>query len=180
MRRRTFLTSIGGAGVVGTAGCLGTGSLSGPDDGDTIDPVTVTTFDAPGSDAGEITVPQSGTVTVIDMFATWCGPCKPTIDRLATARDRLDVPATFVSVTSEVFDDSFGKDDAVAWWDEHGGPWTVGHDPDSTLMTRLGVTGLPTTVVTDAEGTVVWTHTGEPDAEWVVDAVRSAADRQEK
>lgn len=177
MRRRTFLAGVGSVGATGIAGCLGTGSLSGPDDGDTIDPVTVTTFDAPGSDAGEMAVPQTGTVTVIDMFATWCGPCKPTIDRLATARDRLDVPATFVSVTSEVFDDSFGKDDAVAWWDEHGGPWTVGHDPDSTLMTRLGVTGLPTTVVTDADSTVVWSHTGEPGAESVVDAVRSAADR---
>lgn len=161
-----------GTGLAATAGCL---SL-GPSPGDTIEPVTIPTFDAPGSEAGSMDVPQPGSVTVIDMFATWCAPCKPTVERLATAREQLGVAATFVSVTGEVFNDSFGEDDVVEWWRQHGGPWTVGHDPDSTLTVRLNASKLPTTVVVDADRTLVWSHTGIPKAESVAEKVRSAVE----
>lgn len=171
MRRRDYLRSLGAAGLAATAGCavLPTG---GPDDAG-VEPVTVETIAAPGSSAGTATVPASGTVSVVDLFATWCGPCRAQMDSLAAARERVGDDATFVSVTNESIGDGFTREDVAAWWRRNDGRWTVGLDQEGRLARTLGAPGLPYTVVTDADRRVVWSHRGvaEPDA--LVEQVRT-------
>jgi len=192
MDRRRYLQVAAGAAAAGLAGCGGltggSGQSDDPSDSDgtsgattsssatrtEVDPITVRTLDAKGSSAGEITLPLDGRVTVIDMFATWCAPCKPTLDTLVEARGRLDGDVRFVSVTAEQLDEEFTAGDVAAWWANHGGEWTVAHDEGGLLTRVLEASGLPTTVVTDPARQVVWHHTGIPRTDAVVEHVGNA------
>lgn len=167
---------MGGAAVVGGSAYLALSpSNSGAieSDGRQIEPVDVETFETSNSPDGELTVPVEGSVTVIDLFATWCQPCKPALEALRTVqRDHPDV--RFVSVTNEVLSSDLSRADVLAWWDEFGGPWAVGHDPDGTLLARLGTSALPFSAVADPEGRIVWADKGVPDPEQVSDAITAA------
>jgi thiol-disulfide isomerase/thioredoxin len=167
VRRRAFLAGVGSVGVVGGAGCLGGGSAESGDAGGGGDggdrnalPLTVETLDAPGSQAGSQRIPAAGTPTVVDLFATWCAPCKAQMESLRSLHDEFGDRVAFVSVTNERFGGGLTAEDVREWWVEHDGNWTVGHDPESRLMRVLGAGGLPFLVVTDADGTVAWTHRG--------------------
>jgi len=176
MRRRELLAGIGGAAVVGAGGYLAlsptnTGAIES--DGRQIDPVDVETFETSNSPDGDLTVPVEGSVTVIDLFATWCQPCKPALEALRTVqRDHPDVQ--FVSVTNEVLSGDLSRADVIRWWDEYGGPWPVAHDPDGTLLARLGTSTLPFSAVADPDGRIVWSETGVPDPQRVSEAIDDA------
>jgi hypothetical protein len=62
-----------GLGLTGGSLWVARNGLSGmqPRDTDRL-PVRVKTLEAEGSSAGETPVPAPDTVTVVDLFATWC------------------------------------------------------------------------------------------------------------
>lgn len=173
--RRHLLAGVAGAGLLG-AGVVGSGAVdvdgsdgggrlprSGGNDGRL--PVQVATLDAPGSTAGTANVPASGAPTVIDCFATWCGPCVEQMGALGTVYDRYGDRATFVSVTNERFGGGLSRADIRAWWRDNDGRWTLGHDPEGDLLAALGASGLPYLAVADASGSIVRTHGGVASVE---------------
>jgi thiol-disulfide isomerase/thioredoxin len=169
MKRRAFLAVAAGAGTVGLAGCLGggtggtgseSGSGSGSGSGSAEALATVDTIDAPGSTAGRQRVPAAGTPTFVDLFATWCAPCRAQMRSLVPVHESYRDRVTFVSITNERFGGGLTAADVADWWREHDGAWTVGHDPDSTVMRELRAGGLPYAALFDARGEVVWTHRG--------------------
>jgi thiol-disulfide isomerase/thioredoxin len=181
--RRHLLAGLVGAGLVG-AGVVGSGvvDLGGSDGGDGGDgnanlPVEVTTLDAVGSTAGTAQVPASGSPTVIDCFATWCGPCVEQMDALGTVYDRYGDRAAFVSVTNERFGGGLDADDVRAWWREHDGRWALGHDPEGDLLAALGANGLPYLAVADGEGSIVWRHGGVASVETLDQQISSVISR---
>ena len=122
-------------------------------------PVRVETLDAHGSSAGETRVPTPGTVTVIDLFATWCAPCDDQLEILnAMQPEYTDV--SFVSVTNERPSETLTKADISEWWNRNGGAWPVGLDPGSDLLAALGADGLPYIAIADESGTVQFGHSG--------------------
>lgn len=156
LSRRRVLAGVVGLGITGGAGWIATNGLSG---GSGVG-VTVDTIDAPGSTAGQQRVPVPGTPTLVDLFATWCVPCKAQMRSLRPVHETYGDRVAFVSVTNERVGGGFTLDDVRQWWREHDGSWTVGHDPDSTLMNELGANGLPYLALADANGETVWTHRG--------------------
>jgi thiol-disulfide isomerase/thioredoxin len=173
MRRRELLAGIGGAAVVGVSGYLALSSEDGgPTGGDRrrLESVDVETFETTHTPGETVSVPVDGSVTVIDLFATWCQPCKPALEELQAVHEN-STDVQFVSVTNEVLGGDLSRADVIAWWEEFGGPWPVGHDPDGTLLARLGTSALPYTAVADPDGRIVWAEKGVPDAQRVTEAI---------
>jgi thiol-disulfide isomerase/thioredoxin len=156
--RRRALLALAGVGLTGGSVWVATGGLAS-DDGL---PVTVETMDARGSEAGSLAVPEPGSVTVVDLFATWCSPCVEQMDALAPVQeayaDADDV--RFVSVTNERLGGTLTREDVRAWWRENHGNWTLGLDPESRLLSALGAGALPFVAVAAPDGTVTWSESG--------------------
>jgi cytochrome c biogenesis protein CcmG/thiol:disulfide interchange protein DsbE len=99
-----------------------------------------------------------GTVTLVNVFASWCGPCRIEHPQLiALAKDQRirlvginykDVPAN-----------------AVGFLDELGNPYTaIGVDTTGRAAIDWGVYGVPETFVVDANGIIRHKHIGPIDA----------------
>jgi len=169
VRRRDFLAGVGGAAVL--AGGAWYGLSSNGSGSDRLSPVTVKTLDAPGSSAGTLTVPVSGSVTVLDMFSVGCAPCKTETRRLNGLRSKLGSNVRLVSVTNDAVGATLTRDDLRQWWRKNDGDWAVGFDPNGSLISQLGVTGFPFLAVVDADGAVVWSHAGLVSSSKLVDVV---------
>jgi thiol-disulfide isomerase/thioredoxin len=91
-----------------------------------------------------------GQVTVLNLWATWCGPCReemPALDRLhaALAGDGIAVAALNVERNGLVKARNFYRREGIE-------NLAVQSDESVTLGARLGVIGYPVTLVLDAEG----------------------------
>jgi cytochrome c biogenesis protein CcmG, thiol:disulfide interchange protein DsbE len=106
--------------------------------------------DTPGLASSDL----GGEVALVNVFASWCPPCRvehPVLTRLAEARgiplygiNYKDVPA-----------------DAAAWLAELGNPYRrIGVDPEGRTGIELGLSGVPETFVVDAEGRIRYRHAG--------------------
>jgi thiol-disulfide isomerase/thioredoxin len=106
------------------------------------------------------TLDLKGKPLLINLWATWCGPCvleMPTLDALAMAKTgQLQVLTISQDLDAAAAVDSFFKDRKLA----HLTPWL---DPDNALSQHYGTGVLPTTVLYDAEGREVWRMIGSHD-----------------
>lgn len=166
--RRQLLAGIGGVGILSASAWIGTRTLSNSNESDESGlPLDIETMDARGSASGTARVPSADTVTVIDLFATWCTPCIEQMNALTAIAEEYsdDAGVTFVSVTNEHTGETLTRADIRQWWQRHDGNWTVGLDPESNLMAALNASGLPYIAISDADGTITWEHNGVTTAQ---------------
>jgi thiol-disulfide isomerase/thioredoxin len=96
-----------------------------------------------------------GRPVVVNVWASWCEPCKREIPLLtAAAKDHPGV--RFVGVNSQ---DS--RDGAEAFIAEQAIPYPSVFDPDGAILTDLDAIGPPVTVFYAADGTQVASIVGE-------------------
>jgi thiol-disulfide isomerase/thioredoxin len=119
------------------------------------------TFNLQPVSEGEVpTTPITGTVLVIDFFATWCGPCIAELPELARARADLQGrdDIQFVVVASEAGGDtpqhfrSFAQQRRITL--------PLAFDSGGKAHKAFGFTGVPALVVLDRTGRVRFTHQG--------------------
>lgn len=115
-----------------------------------------------------------GQVTVVNLWATWCGPCKiemPTLAGLQKAYANKPVKVVAVSI-----DRAEDTDAAKAFIGQHG-PLAFYQDPKYALPFAFEpkTTVLPTTVIYDRQGREVARVIGE--AEWDGPEARAVIDR---
>ncbi|WP_254863224.1 TlpA family protein disulfide reductase [Halovivax gelatinilyticus] len=141
-------------------------------------PFEVRTIDAPGSDAGAVSLPESGTVTVCNFTRTACPTSESHLDVIGRAFDRIDDDdrVRFLSLI-EYGRDPTSDDDAFAdWWAEHAGGWPLGIDDDRVAFSHYEIDHTPSTVVLGGDGTVLLDRTGTETPGDIVRAVDEGLD----
>lgn len=106
---------------------------------------------------------------VINLWASWCAPCRQEAPRLAAAASAATGQVAFLGV-----DTDDGRDPALAFLHDFGISYPQLSDLNSDLLHRLAVPGLPVTLAVDATGRVVYRRIGEISAAQLADAVRAA------
>jgi cytochrome c biogenesis protein CcmG/thiol:disulfide interchange protein DsbE len=104
---------------------------------------------------------QRGRYVVVNFFASWCVPClqeHPELDKFVQRHQGGD--AQLVSV---LFDDDSAS--ARAFFQRHGGDWTVVDDPGAKAALDFGVRGPPESFVVDREGFVLTRIVGRVTAD---------------
>lgn len=173
MNRRQAIAAITGLGLTGGSLWVARNGLPGMQlRSDEQLPIRVETLDARGSTAGEAVVPTPNTVTVVDLFATWCAPCDDQLEILNAIRSEYD-DVSFISVTNERPSETLTRDDIAEWWNRNDGAWTVGLDPGSELLAAFGAGGLPYIAITDENGTIEFGHSGLAGKETLRDQLDS-------
>jgi cytochrome c biogenesis protein CcmG/thiol:disulfide interchange protein DsbE len=100
-----------------------------------------------------------GEVAVVNVFASWCIPCRaehPLITRMAEEK--------IAPVYGLNYKDK--KKDAIAWLDGLGNPYTrIGHDLSGRAGIEWGVTGVPETFIIDKKARIRYKYVGPIMAE---------------
>jgi cytochrome c biogenesis protein CcmG/thiol:disulfide interchange protein DsbE len=97
---------------------------------------------------GLATADLKGKVTLVNVFASWCVPCRiehPLLMRLAHEQG--------VTVHGINYKDK--PEDAVRWLNQGGNPYAaIGADQDGRVSIDWGVYGVPETYVVDPQGRI--------------------------
>lgn len=99
-----------------------------------------------------------GRVVLLNIWATWCSPCRkemPTLDRLQAALGGPSFEVVALSI------DRDGMGIVRSFYDEiHVQSLAVYIDPSADAMQTLSIIGVPTTMLIDASGHEVWRRLG--------------------
>ncbi len=106
--------------------------------------------DKPGFNSADL---ADGTVKLVNIWASWCGPCRvehPFLMQLAEE-----------GVQIHGFNYKDTPDQAKAFLDQLGDPYTrVGEDRSGRAGIDWGVYGVPETFVINGDGVIVYKHVG--------------------
>jgi thiol-disulfide isomerase/thioredoxin len=107
----------------------------------------------------------SGKVLFLNVWATWCGPCRQEMPSMAELyREFAGQGLSMIAVSSE---------DLETVRDYAAGsryPFTIMIDSEDVLGRRFGINAIPTTFIVDKQGQLVYQHVGYND--WSSSTVR--------
>ncbi|PWC32237.1 DsbE family thiol:disulfide interchange protein [Azospirillum sp. TSO35-2] len=96
----------------------------------------------------------AGDVTLVNVFASWCIPCKaehPVITRLSREQG---VPVYGINYKDK-------PEDALTWLSRNGNPYAaIGADQDGRVSIDWGVYGVPESYLIDRQGRIRFKHVG--------------------
>lgn len=99
-----------------------------------------------------------GKVVLLNIWATWCHPCRTEIPELQALYERereRGLEVVGVSV------DAGGEDAAVAdFAREYGVTYPLWRDGDGRVSTTFAAVGVPATYLIDRDGVLRWSHLG--------------------
>lgn len=113
-----------------------------------------------GRDLGLSNENLVGEVSIVNVFASWCIPCRAEHPLLMEVAARKIVTLHGINYKDQ-------PEEAAAWLDELGDPYTrTGADLNGRVGIAWGVYGVPETFIISKEGRVVYKHVGPitPDA----------------
>lgn len=113
-------------------------------------------------------------VTMLNLWATWCGPCRYEIPALIQLQKQYgDQGLQVVGVSM----DQAGMESQIDSFVRNAGiNYKIVHDPQARLADIFDTTIIPTTALIDRNGTIVWYHAGivSKDDPEMLEALESA------
>lgn len=100
---------------------------------------------------------EKGSVVLINVWATWCGPCRFEIPELQKMHDEFGKRG--FKVVGVSVDEGEAKDVQQFVTDQKM-TYPVVLDPDGRIANLLATTVLPTSVLLDRHGKIVWREVG--------------------
>jgi len=108
----------------------------------------------PGFDTAAL----KGAVTVVNVFASWCVPCRAEHPVLEALKTRSPVRLYGINQRD-------APENAAAFLRDLGNPYdAIGADANGRVSIDWGVYGVPETFVVNAEGIIIFKHVGPLDA----------------
>lgn len=101
---------------------------------------------------------QRGKVVLLNVWATWCHPCRDEIPELQAIHEKYaarGLELVGVSVDTESADDAiraFARDFRMTY--------PIWRDPGERVSAQFHIVGVPTTFLIDREGVLRWRKTG--------------------
>lgn len=116
-----------------------------------------------------------GYPVVVNVWASWCGPCRVEFPYFQRLSAKLGRKVAFLGVNSEDNDDA-----AKTFLSDHQIPYPSYTDHDAEIANDLGGRGYPRTAFYDSSGKLTELHSGQfPDQKSLEDAIEKYAIRGE-
>ena len=109
-----------------------------------------------GSEAKLSELLQDHEVVVLNIFASWCGPCEKEFPEMEAVYKKYKDKMEIVAVSGDLVLDSM--DDMIKYKEEHGLTFQIGMKNES--IDSLTVGGFPTTYIIDRNGNIAYGRTG--------------------
>ena len=95
-----------------------------------------------------------GRITLVNVWASWCGPCREEHPQLMELAERDDIDLAGLNYKDQ-------RENALRFLNALGNPYTsVGVAGNGRAAVDWGVYGVPETFVVDGQGTIVYKYTG--------------------
>lgn len=118
-----------------------------------------------GGTLGLASADLRGEVSIVNVFASWCVACREEHPILMGIKEKGLVPLHGINYKDK-------PDDARAWLDEMGDPYTrIGADISGRVAIDWGVYGVPETFVIDREGRIAYKQIGAVTPEILRDKI---------
>lgn len=96
-------------------------------------------------------------MTLVNVWATWCGPCKaefPELQSLHTTYAPRGLRVLAISIDTD--------DDAAvaASAKQMGATFMIGRDPADQVRGQISAVGIPESWLVSADGRLLWRHSG--------------------
>lgn len=136
------------------AACSGEGPRRAPVVGDVVPGYGASTLAGDTASLDQL----RGEVVLLNVWATWCPPCRKEIPVLqALHEDHADEGLRVVGVSV----DAAGEGEAVQRFvDSYGVTFDIWLDPGERVSSTFRTSGVPTTLLIDRNGRLVWRHLG--------------------
>jgi len=102
-----------------------------------------------------------GKVVFLNIWATWCGPCREEMPSMETLYDELRTNRDFVMLA--VSQDTKGRIVVAPYVEKNGYHFKVLLDPENKVGEAYEVSGVPETFIIDRGGRIVAHHMGAFD-----------------
>lgn len=111
-----------------------------------------------------------GKVVFLNIWATWCAPCREEMPSMEKLYQKLHGDKDFVMLA--ISQDTGSREEVMAYVKKHGYHFDVLLDPKNDVAEAYNVSGVPETFIIDREGRIVAHHSGAFD--WSQPSIQDA------